>query len=216
MTFMTFDLWPHDFKCCIDHCDSHMHTCPRFKVDMLNRSWIVKREMHFHVFYDLCDLDLWPHASQICGKHFAAHVHTWPSLQLDMSNRSWIIKGKVCFYVFYDLCDLWPWPSVSKNLCESLCCPCAYMTKVSSWYVKPFLNYQRKSVFLCILWPLWPLTFDLMVPKFVWIIVLPMCINDQGFKLICQTVLELSKEKCIFMYSMTSVTFDLEPQHSKI
>ena len=161
-----YDLWPHDFKCCIDHCDFHMHTCPKFK------SWYVEPLLS-------------------CHKKSAFLCILWP---------------------------LWPWPLTSwlQNLWETLCCPYAYMTKFATWNVKRFLNYQRKSAFLCILWPLWPLTLDLMFQKFVWIIVLHMSIDDHGFKLICQTVLELSKEKCVFMYSMTSVTFDLEPQHSKI
>ena len=63
MTSVTFDLGPQCPKICVNHCAAHVHTWPRFQVDMSNRSWIIKGKVYFYVFYDLCDL--WPWTSTL-------------------------------------------------------------------------------------------------------------------------------------------------------
>ena len=136
------------------------------KVDMLNRSWVVTRKVHFYVFYNFCDLDLWPHDSKICGKHCAVHMHTWPSLQLEMSNGSRIIKGKVHFYVFYDLCDFWPWTLdlVVKKFVLLVCIHDQGFKLICSnrsWIIKGKV-YLYVFYDLCDLWP-WTSTLQNLI-----------------------------------------------------
>ena len=71
------------------------------------------------------------------------------------------------------------------------------------------LVYHEYDFHAYVLCNLWPLTYDPINPKSDQIIVTPTCIQEPSFKLICHTALHLCTARMgIFMYIMTSVTFD--------
>ena len=79
-----------------------------------------------------------------------------------------------------------------------------------SWFI-------MKIVYFCLFyWPLLPLTFDLITPKSNQIIITLVCTHVSSITMIRQMVLELSGERAIFTYLLTSVTFDLWPHDPKI
>ena len=115
----------------------------------------------------------------------------------------------------YELCDIWPHePLYSSDHCH-LSIHYAYINICQVWgkHGSTVQDFSYKGLISCISWPLWPLTCVPVTLEIHQIIVTILYMHMPSLKITCSAMQELSPERSILMYNLTSVTFDLWPHY---